>query len=216
MNNILEHKSHRIGIDARFYGPLGKGLGRYVQEVVDNLIQINEQQNNVDEYLIFLSPDNFDQFKTNSPRVKKKLISLRWYSWQEQLFFPGIIKKEKLDLMHFPHFNVPVFCPVPFVVTIHDLILTRFPSRRASMLPAAIYWLKQLAYRIVIKAALHKAKKIISVSEFTKQDIVNQFKIKADKIVVSYEGNPKRLLRNSPHQLTKPVPRLWSTLMLPS
>jgi glycosyltransferase involved in cell wall biosynthesis len=188
MNNILEHKSHRIGIDARFYGPLGKGLGRYVQEVVDNLIQINEQQNNVDEYLIFLSPDNFDQFKTNSPRVKKKLISLRWYSWQEQLFFPGIIKKEKLDLMHFPHFNVPVFCPVPFVVTIHDLILTRFPSRRASMLPAAIYWLKQLAYRIVIKTALHKAKKIISVSEFTKQDIVNQFKIKADKIVLSYEG----------------------------
>ena len=35
---MSDNNKKRIGIDARFYGPLGKGLGRYVQEVVDNAI----------------------------------------------------------------------------------------------------------------------------------------------------------------------------------
>lgn len=187
MNNQTT-KIKRIGIDARFYGPLGKGLGRYVQEVVDNLIDINEEKGGEFEYVIFLSPENFDQFQGSSKFVKKKLISLSWYSWREQLFFPNLIKKENLDLMHFPHFNVPIFSPTPFIVTIHDLILTRFPSRRASMLPAVIYWLKQLAYRLVISTAMRRAQKVIAVSQFTKQDIVNKFKINQEKVQVIYEG----------------------------
>lgn len=189
LNNIKQRQ--RIGIDARFYGPLGKGLGRYVQEVVDNLIKINEENGGEYEYIIFLSADNFDDFKINSKFVEKKLLLLPWYSWREQVFFPTIIKKAKLDLMHFPHFNVPIFCPVPFVVTIHDLILTRFPSRRASMLPATLYWFKQYAYRVVIKKALKNARQIITVSNFTKEDIINKFKIRASKIKVSYEGVAK-------------------------
>lgn len=181
-------KRQRIGIDARFYGPLGKGLGRYVQEVVDNLIKINEEKGGLYEYVVFLSADNFDDFKIKSSFVEKKLLLLPWYSWREQIFFPAIIKKANLDLIHFPHFNVPIFCPIPFVVTIHDLILTRFPSRRASMLPATLYWFKQYAYRVVIKKALKNARQIITVSNFTKEDIINKFKIKSDKIKVSYEG----------------------------
>jgi len=187
MNNQTK-KIRKIGIDARFYGPLGKGLGRYVQEIVDNLVTINENSGGEFEYVIFLGPDNFNNFKSNSSFVKKKLVSLPWYSWREQLFFPNLIKKEKLDLMHFPHFNVPIFCPTPFVVTIHDLILTRFPSRRASMLPAIVYWMKQLAYRIVISIAMRRAKKIIAVSNFTKNDIVNKFNIDEKKVIVTYEG----------------------------
>jgi len=186
MNNKIAKK--RIGIDARFYGPLGKGLGRYVQEVVDNIINLQSESDLEFEYVIFLSPDNFNEFNTDKKNVKKILVSLRWYSWREQLFFPFVLKREKLDLIHFPHFNVPLLTPSPFVVTIHDLILTRFPSRRASILPASLYWLKQAAYRVVIKAAIKRARIIITVSEFTKQDIVKKFKADAKKIFVTYEG----------------------------
>ncbi|MDD3285119.1 MAG: glycosyltransferase family 1 protein [Patescibacteria group bacterium] len=186
MSNNNQTKK-RIGIDARFYGPLGKGLGRYVQEVVDNII-LNDIANNEFEYVVFLSPENFKDFNSNNPNIRKVEVPLRWYSWREQLFFPAILKKEKLDLVHFPHFNVPLFTPVPFVVTIHDLILTRFPSRRASMLPAAFYWLKQAAYRLVIRTAIRRARAIITVSEFTRRDIINKFKAKPEKIFVTYEG----------------------------
>lgn len=185
-DNICNKK--RIGIDARFYGPLGKGLGRYVQEIVDNIIDIGDNSGQEFEYVIFLSPDNFEEFRIDKPYVKKISVSLRWYSWREQLFFPFILKKEKLDLIHFPHFNVPLFAPAPFAVTIHDLILTRFPSRRASMLPAAFYWLKQAAYRLVIKTAIRRARAVITVSEFTKQDIINKFKADTEKLFVTYEG----------------------------
>lgn len=183
-----QKKYQRIGIDARFYGPLGKGLGRYVQELVDNIIQLNRDSDYEFEYVVFLGPDNFNEFKNNDPHVHKKLVTLPWYSWREQLFFPFILQREKLDLVHFPHFNVPLFTPIPFVVTIHDLILTRFPSRRASMLPAAFYWFKQLVYRLVIKVAVQRARMIIAVSKFTRQDIIKQFKAKPEKVIVTYEG----------------------------
>jgi glycosyltransferase involved in cell wall biosynthesis len=48
--------------------------------------------------------------------------------------------------------------------------------------------LKDWAYRLVIWCALKRSQKIITVSEFTKQDIVTKFKIDPAKIVVTYEG----------------------------
>lgn len=183
----------RIGIDARFYGPIGKGLGRYTQEVVDNIIKItsadlSEKESASFDFVIFLSPENFDEFICDRSNVKKVCLAIRWYSWQEQLIMPFYIWREKLDLIHFPHFNVPLFTPVKFIVTIHDLILTRFQTLRATTLSPVIYRLKNLAYRLVIWGAVKRARKIITVSEFTKQDLIAKFKVAADKIVVTYEG----------------------------
>ncbi len=175
----------RIGIDARFYGPIGKGLGRYTQEIVDNILKIDQYN----DYIIFLRRDNFDELVIdNYPNAKKVLMELRWYSLKEQLLMPFYLKREKLDLVHFCHFNVPFFVPSEFVVTIHDLILTKFKTIRATTLSPWLYHLKNFFYRIIIKRALKKSKKIITVSNFTKNDIIEQFKIPADKIEVTYEG----------------------------
>jgi glycosyltransferase involved in cell wall biosynthesis len=177
-------KSKRIGIDARFYGPENKGLGRYTKEVVDRILARDGQN----EYVIFLNPDNFENFQSASPRVKKVLVKVRWYTLAEQIIMPFLIWKEKVDLMHFLHFNVPLFIRKRFIVTIHDLILTRHPTQRASTLSPWIYTLKNLAYKTVIKSAVKRAKKIIAVSKYTKDDITKQFKVSADKIAVIYEG----------------------------
>jgi len=179
----------KIGIDARFYGPVGKGLGRYTQEVVDNIIKItNTGGEGVFEYVIFLSPDNFDEFTTDCPGVKKVRIDCPWYGWKEQLLLPFYLKREDLDLIHFPHFNVPILTPGKFVVTIHDLILTHFPTVRATTHHHFLYYFKNFAYRLTIFFALRRSRKIITVSEFTKHDIISQFGIRADKIAVTYEG----------------------------
>ncbi len=190
MNNSLnDNKKVKIGIDARFYGPLGKGLGRYVQEVTDKVIGIDE--NSQYEFVVFLSKENYDEFfpdNFKNKSVKKVLSDVNWYGFKEQFIFPFLIWREKLNLIHFPHFNVPLFVPVPFVLTIHDLILTKFPSRRASTLTAFKYWFKHLMYRLVIKRALKQAKLVIAVSNFTKQDLLKRFKVKEEKIKVIYEG----------------------------
>lgn len=186
MNN---NKIKRIGVDARFYGPGGKGLGRYAQEVLDRILLLDDKN----EYVIFLSNDNFEDFKTSNPNVKKVLAKARWYSIYEQVLMPYLIWKEKLDFIHFMHFNVPFFCPAKFIVTIHDLILTRFPSRRASTLAPVFYYIKNSGYRMIIKRAVYRSEKIIAVSNFTKLDILNFFHVSdknilADKIQVIYEG----------------------------
>lgn len=179
----------RIGIDARFYGPVGKGLGRYTQEVVDNIIKINSAAGaEAFDYIVFLGPANFDEFNIDDSHVKKVLIDCPWYGWKEQIFFPFHIWRARLDLIHFPHFNVPIFTPTKFVVTIHDLILTHFPTVRATTKSHILYYLKNFAYRLVILSALWRSCRVITVSEFTKSDIINKFKINPGKISVTYEG----------------------------
>jgi glycosyltransferase involved in cell wall biosynthesis len=181
----MPHTTKRIGIDARFYGPIGKGLGRYTQEVVDNIIRLDQEN----EYVIFLRRDNFDELKTDGlPRVKKVLAEIRWYTLAEQLVLPWLIYKEKLDLIHFPHFNVPILCPTKLVVTIHDLILINFPTKKATTLGPITYFIKNLGYRLTIWLALMRSKAIIAVSQFTKDDIVQHFGVKPEKIIVTYEG----------------------------
>lgn len=180
----MNKNTKKIGIDARFYGPASKGLGRYTQEIVDRVVKIDQEN----KYVIFLSPDNFSDFQCDGERVKKVLIKARWYSLAEQIIFPWQIFRERLDLLHFAHFNVPVFTPVRFVVTIHDLILTKFPTVRASTLSPFLYKIKNFAYKIVIWIAAKRARKIIAVSEYTKKDIIKQFDVKEGKVEMIYEG----------------------------
>lgn len=178
----------RIGIDARFYGPLGKGLGRYTQEITDNIVNHIDKTN---KYVIFLSLENFSEFNIpegEEDRIKKVVVKYRWYSLKEQLFFPLILLRYNLDLVHFCHFNVPILYPKRFIVTIHDLILTKFSTVRASTLSPWIYKFKNLAYRLIISSAVKRSKTIIAVSEFTKEDIIDRFEASADKIIVTYEG----------------------------
>ncbi len=177
-------KNKIIGIDARLYGPVGKGLGRYTQELVDNLLELDREN----RYVIFLRRDNFDLLAVDGVRVRKVLADARWYTLAEQLTLPWLIARERIDLMHFPHFNVPIFCPAAFVVTIHDLILLNFPTARASTLGPVLYKIKNAGYRLVISRAVSRAKKIFAVSQFTKDDLVRHFKIDAEKVLVTYEG----------------------------
>ena len=173
----------KIGIDDRFLGTAG-GFGRYTEELVKHLEKIDQSN----DYLIFLTRQNFDLYQPANPKFKKLLANCRWYTLKEQLVMPWKIWRAKLDLMHFVSWNVPLLNPAPFVVTIHDLILLKYPTQRASTLSPILYWLKNLTYRFTIKRAIKKARRIIAVSEFTKKDIIENFKTAPEKIEVIYEG----------------------------
>ena len=177
----------RIAIDARFFGPKQKGLGRYLQKMVEHLQKVDLSN----QYVIFLRRVNWDEYQPSNPNFKKVLADYRWYTFKEQLMMPIKIWRAEVDLVHFPHFNVPLFCSRPFVVTIHDLVLKKFPTRRASTLGPACYWLKNLAYRLVIWLAIKRTKKIIAVSNYTKKEILRYFGVRPDKIEVIYEGAPE-------------------------
>lgn len=178
-------KQLKIGIDARFFGSIGKGLGRYTQKLIENLEQIDGE--NI--YYVFLKKENWDEYQPANPNFKKVLADIPWYTLREQIFLPRLLRKFNLDLIHFPHFNVPFFWSgSKFVVTIHDLILFHYPTVRASTLSPFLYLFKKLAHRLVIKRAISHAAKIIAVSEHTKKDIVERFRISGEKVALTYEA----------------------------
>ncbi len=174
----------KIGIDARFYGSIGKGLGRYTQKLIENL----ENMDSKNRYFIFLRRENWEEYRPKNRNFQKILADVPWYGFREQTIFPKILRKYNLDLVHFPHFNVPVSWKGKFVVTIHDLILIHYPTRRASTLAPLIYFLKKAAYRKVIGNAVRKSEKIIAVSKHTAEDIKTHFHVPAEKISVTYEA----------------------------
>ena len=173
----------RIGIDARMTGK-GFGIARYTEQLILHLLQMDT----VNDYVLFLRQENWDAVPNNTPRIKKVLADIRWYSLHEQLRFTQIIKKEKVDLMHFVHWNIPYFYNDPYVVTIHDLIMFHYPRPEATTLGPLKFWIKDMAHRVLLQKIACKAKHIFATSEFTKKDLHQTLKISFEKITVTYQA----------------------------
>ncbi|MEK7580451.1 MAG: glycosyltransferase family 1 protein [Patescibacteria group bacterium] len=173
----------RIGIDARLYGSSAKGIGRYVKELIENL----EKTDLENEYFIFLNQQGFEEYQPQNKNFRKILVNIREYSISEQILWPRILMSYNLDYVHFPHFNVPLFYFRPFVVTIHDLIHWQH-NKEASTKSCFLANFKKFIFRMVIRSAVSRAKKIFVVSETIKKELLSEFKISSDKVIVTYEG----------------------------
>lgn len=172
----------RIGIDCRLWNETG--IGRYTRNLVKELGKIDTKN----EYILFFRKNEFNAVDLPGTNFYPKLADVRWHSIKEQLIFSKILYKEKLDLVHFPYFSMPVTYNKPFVITIHDLILNHYPTGKASTLPSPLYWVKQLGYQFVLAQAAERAKKVIAVSQATKSEILDHLSISEKKITVIYEG----------------------------
>lgn len=177
----------RMGIDARMFGPRvgGGGIGRYVAELVTHLQEIDKET----EYVVFLKKENFHDFVIKRKNFSKRLVDIPWYSAKEQLAFPREILLSKVQAIHYPHWNVPIFSKVPFVVTIHDLILLEdSQAAHATTRSAFVHGVKFAAFRHVLEHAVHKSRHIAAISQATKQSILSHFRVSPQKISVVYQG----------------------------
>ena len=170
----------KIGIDARMYGPESTtGIGTYIKNLTDNLFLIDQKN----EYILFMGEPAYSEFQPPNQRVKKVKVGCPWYSWSEQIQMPKILLKHRLDLVHFPHFNIPIFYPKKFVLTIHDITPKFFPGPKVKK-----SLIRQMGYRAVFYLGLKRAKKIITISNHTKKNLIKFFQVKADKIETTYLG----------------------------
>ncbi len=175
----------KIGIDARLYGAQkNRGIGRYIEKLLSYLEKIDRDN----EYVIFLKKDNWDLFQPSSPNFTKQLLDIPWYSVREQIVVPLLLNKFKFDLVHFPHFNVPLFYRRPYVVTIHDLIMTHFPTSRATTGSQFIYWQKIKVARFLIKQAAQRAATVITPTSYVKREVENKLGVEPKKVFAVYEG----------------------------
>lgn len=172
----------RIGIDARLYTQTG--VGRYIKNIISQLSQID----NDNQYVVYLRKTEYDSVKIYNSKWEKTAVDLPWHTVQEQLLFPHILLRDKLDIVHFPYFNVPVFYPKKFLLTIHDLIVDHFDTGRASRLPTLLYKLKRLGYKITTTTGAMRASWVTVISQTTKREAIDHYSLNPNKITVTYDA----------------------------
>lgn len=141
------------------------GLGRYTRELVTHLTR---QSANSRYALIVRSKDeSWLERIARSTHVDIVEADIPHYSLAEQIALPRLLRSLRPALFFSPHFNAPFFCPVPCAITVHDLILHRYPNAASP--------LKQAAYRSLMRRAVARAKGIIAVSAFTQRELIETF-----------------------------------------
>lgn len=88
--------------------------------------------------------------------------------------------RQKADITHFFNFNIPPFVQGKKVVTIHDMAFKRFPE--------TVRFKTKMSLALNIKKTLQIADKIITVSNFSKDEIINLFNVDGDRIAVVPNG----------------------------
>lgn len=168
----------KIGIDCRIYSSKFTGIGRYVFELTERLSKLDDNN----EYYLFFNNPEFKKYNPPNSRFHKILADAPIYSLREQFHFNKVLKKYKLDLMHFTHFNAPVFYKGPSIVTIHDLTLSFYPGKKKKSI------ISRIGYMLTLRTAVRKAKKVITISKNSKNDLTELTGVDKDKIELIYQG----------------------------
>lgn len=188
----------RIGIDARTILNPEKGeaigVGHYTYQLIKNLLEIDRENH----YVIF-----FD-FRVREKDIKKFTranTTIKFYPFSDyKKYLPGAyneilgtatLARENLDVLHStsPLSRIPISYRGKAVVTFHDLAIYKCPQCFSSVKSAH----DKTVYNLMVK----KADKIIAVSQSTKKDLEDLFKVPAEKAQVIYSGLDKRFF-NAP------------------
>lgn len=150
----------RIGIDIQTTLGEKTGFGFYVSNLVKHLKDID----NSNKYLLF------------KPETEEDFSAPQRFIW-DQVKFPKLAKKNKVDILHQPCFSAPIFHDgMKIVVTIHDLIAIRFGKD--------IPFYSRQYFGRWMPFSYRYADEIIAVSEYTKKDIIKLLNIPDKKITV--------------------------------
>ena len=106
------------------------------------------------------------------------------YGIYEQFKFP-YKKVQGNNILHVPHYNIPIFYKGNLVTTIHDITHILFPEYLPNKF--ALYYAK-----FMISRAVKRSEYILTVSENTKKDLIKYFNADPNKIVITYNGVDKK------------------------
>lgn len=168
----------RIGFDARMWHHTG--IGRYIDNLLARLAGPG--------WTIWVTPDALAAARRAWPDANVQACPAPLFSLREQAFWHATLRQASLDLFHAPHLNVPLSCPVPLVVTLHDLIPLRFPGTIANPLGAAYF-------ATMARQAVRRAARVIAVSRHTAADLVALAGADPERVVVIPEAADPRFAR---------------------
>jgi glycosyltransferase involved in cell wall biosynthesis len=97
---------------------------------------------------------------------------------REQTELPWRVKKAAVDVLWSPGYTAPILCPVPQVLSILDIQYKRFPED--------LSWLARLTTDLLLRLGVWRIKSILTISEFSKSEIVHFLHVDPDRITVTH------------------------------
>lgn len=174
----------RIGVNTRLLlkGKL-EGIGWFTMQTLERIVKAHPEH---EFYFFFDRPyDSSFLFADNvkpvvlSPKARHPVLFYMWFEWS----IPYALKKYKIDLFLTPDGFSSLTTKVPTCLVIHDLAFEHYPEHLK--LSHRFYW-RQYSPKFA-----RKATRIVTVSNYTKDDIVKHYGINADKIDVAHNGAHK-------------------------
>jgi glycosyltransferase involved in cell wall biosynthesis len=164
-----------VAIDARKLHDFG--IGTYIRNLLRQLARIDRDT----EYVLLCQQPDLDVGAQLGANFRTVLEPSPNYSLREQIHVPWVLRRERPDVYHAPHYILPAGVRCRSVVTIHDCIHLMFPqylpNRAAYAYARASMW-----------AAARRSDRILTVSEASKRDILHFFNVPPEKIVVVYNA----------------------------
>ncbi len=171
----------RIAINTRFLLPHKmEGFGWYTYEIVSRMVK-----NHPEHEFFFFFDRSFDPkfiFANNvtpvvlRPPARHPFLFYIWF----ELSVTRALKKLDIDLFFSPDGYLSLKTDIPQICTIHDLNFEHNPKD--------LTWMSLKYYRFFFPKFAKKAKHILTVSEYSKQDITKTYNIPADKITPVWNG----------------------------
>jgi glycosyltransferase involved in cell wall biosynthesis len=185
-----------IGINARnILGSKMEGFGNYSYELVQRITRNQPDQS----FVLFFDRKVDSKFEFTSnvktvalfPPTRHPFIYFFWFEWS----LKRALRKYKIDLLWTPDGFCCLSSNVPQIATIHDLNFEHYPED----LP----WFANKYFRAFFPKFAAKAKRILTVSNFSKKDIIEKYDISSKKISVIYNGISDEYRILAPDEITE-------------
>ena len=172
----------RIGIDARELGGRATGVGRYLGGLLN--AWLTDERARRHEFVLYAS-EPIQLF--DARRYHTRLIDGRPGTWWEQVRLPRVAAADHLDVFFAPAYTAPLRLAVPVVVAIHDLSFVAhplwFPVREG------------IRRRWLTRRGAEKARAVITISEFSKRELIEHLGVPASRIHVIPPGVTPSVVR---------------------
>ena len=169
----------RVLLDATAVPADRGGVGRYVDELAPELVAAGV------ELLIVVQARDVGHYQGLLPgaqvipapaRITSRPVRMLW----EQVGLPALVRRVKPDVLHSPHYTLPLLAGVPVVVTLHDATFFTTPDLHLRS--------KAVFFRTAIRIASRRAARLVTPSKATRDEVVRLVGARPGKFTVAYHG----------------------------
>jgi glycosyltransferase involved in cell wall biosynthesis len=164
----------RIAFDATAIPANRTGAGNYIFNLVRALAEIDSHN----EYMVFAKPEHVAEFGITQPNVHFSAVDLASrplrLAW-EQVGLPLRLRQLRVDLLHSPHYTMPLPKTCRSVVTFCDMTFHLLPEMHSR--------LKQIFFRRMMRWSADHADKLIAISESTRRDVMRLLNVAPQRIL---------------------------------